>query len=190
MGAVLTAAKELVHTALSYLYDDLAHAQDYLRLHASWLDAVFIRPPRLFNDMQRGQAVSLNRVGGFLSYTDLAAGMLEVTESDGSYSWKCVGITPTSPDAKFEWNAPLNLVKGTCGTSLLNSTGWGGGLGWFRSLVLSSMESVMSDVAYYISHVMLVHRSALCREYLNFLQEALATKNDSEQRHSMLLTSI
>ena len=189
VGDVPAAAKWLVHTALSYLYDDLAHAQDYLRLHASWIDVVFICPPGLSNDMQRGHAVSLDRVGGFLSCADLAAGMLEVAESDDSYSWECVG----SPR-----RVPMPNSSGTrhsrvwCGMSPLNSIGCGGGLGWFRSLVLSLMESVMSDAAYYISHGMLVHCSALYLEYLTFLQGALAIKikNDSEQRHSILLTSI
>ncbi|KAI4183871.1 MAG: hypothetical protein L6R41_005144, partial [Letrouitia leprolyta] len=66
--------------AFSFVYTDLAHAEDYLKMHQKWLKAVFIQPGGLSEDKQRGHALSLEKEVTFTSYADLAAGMIEVAE--------------------------------------------------------------------------------------------------------------
>ncbi|KAL8791932.1 MAG: hypothetical protein Q9195_005508 [Heterodermia aff. obscurata] len=105
------------HAALSYAYEDLKQAEAYLRLHKSWLNVTFIQTGGLTNDVQRGHKLTLdgtNRdMGSFISYPDVAAGMIEVAEDEGNqYNWKGVGLFPTSGDVKFNWGAPMIFVRG------------------------------------------------------------------------------
>jgi len=101
----------IVSRAFSNVYADLARAEDYLNLHKSWLDATFIQPGGLVEDEQKGHALSLDHQKSFLSYLDLAAGMIEVAESD-SYKWEGVAVVPTGRDVKFEWKAPPQMARG------------------------------------------------------------------------------
>ena len=103
----------LLMTALSNAYADLARAEEYLRLHESWLRVTYAQPGGLVEDEQRGHALSLDRKGAepFVSYWDLAAGMIEIAES-GEYNGVGVSIVATSKDVKFEWNAPKQLTRG------------------------------------------------------------------------------
>lgn len=104
---------KLIHTALFHAYTDLHHAEAFLQLQKSWLDVTLIQPPGLTNDVQKGHALSTENAGGFISYMDLAAGMIEVAETEGGdYSWKGVTVVPTGKDIKFPWDAPVNLSRG------------------------------------------------------------------------------
>ncbi len=104
---------KVLRTALSYAYADLEHAEAFLRLHKSWLNVTFIQPPGLTNDVQKGHTLSTEHTHGFISYPDLAAGMIEVAETEGEeYNWKGVAVVPTAKDVKFAWEAPKNLVRG------------------------------------------------------------------------------
>ncbi|KAL8634594.1 MAG: hypothetical protein Q9228_007810, partial [Teloschistes exilis] len=67
----------LLSTAFSYVYTDLMHAENYLKMHQKWLKAVFIQPGGLVEDKQHGHAVSTEKMHTFTSYADLAAGMIE-----------------------------------------------------------------------------------------------------------------
>ena len=73
----------LVSTAFSHAYADLAFAEKFLRLQRGWLKVTFVQPGALVEDVRRGHRLSLDRRGakGFVSYLDLAAGMLEVAET-------------------------------------------------------------------------------------------------------------
>lgn len=99
--------------ALSNAYADVARAEEYLRLHESWLRVTFIQPGALVEDEQKGHALSLDRKGAvpFVSYLDLAAGMIEVAEL-GSFDGMGVSVTSTSDNVKFEWKAPKQLARG------------------------------------------------------------------------------
>ena len=104
-------------TALSYAYEDLRQAEAYLKLHKSWLNVIFIHAGGLTNDLQRGHRVSFEATPrerqSFISYPDLAAGMIEVAENEGDqYNWKGVRVLPTSGDVKFNWGAPMIFVRG------------------------------------------------------------------------------
>ena len=103
----------VLHTALSYSYDDLEHAEAFLRLHKSWLNVTFIQPGGLAEDVQKGHRLSTESTHGFISYPDLAAGMIEVAETPGGlYDWKGVAVVPTAKDVKFNWDAPRNMARG------------------------------------------------------------------------------
>ncbi|KAL8825262.1 MAG: hypothetical protein Q9191_004521, partial [Dirinaria sp. TL-2023a] len=108
----------LLHSALSYSYEDLELAQSYLQLHKSWLKAVFIQPGALSNDVAKGHRLcSDGNTQGFISYADVAAGMVEIAERSeatkgvegGEFDWEPVVIAPTSDKVDFNWDAPRNL---------------------------------------------------------------------------------
>ena len=99
-----------VSHAFSNIYADLEHAERYLRLHKGWLNVVFVQPGGLVEDERKGHELSLERQGEFLSYPDLAAGMIELAH-DGKYDWKGVSVIPTGK-SKVEWWLPWYLVKG------------------------------------------------------------------------------
>lgn len=106
-------ARKLVHNAFSYNYEDLDLAEAYLRLHKSWLTATIIQPGGLANDVQKGHTLSMEKTDGFISYLDLAAGMIEVADTEGDqYAWQGVAPVPASKDVKFPWEAPVNVVRG------------------------------------------------------------------------------
>ena len=102
---------EIVYTALSYAYEDLELAERYLRMHESWVEAIFVQPGALVEDEQKGHAVGLDVLSDFVSYYDLAAGIIEIAES-GKYAWQGVGVRATSRDVRFEPNAPKQMIRG------------------------------------------------------------------------------
>lgn len=97
--------------ALSNVYADLMHAENYYRLHKSWLTVTFMQPGGLVEDEQRGHKLSLDHQKTFISYLDVAAGMIELAQP-GTHDWMGVSIVPTSPDVKIERNAPGQLLRG------------------------------------------------------------------------------
>ena len=101
----------VVSRAMSYLYEDLRLAEENLRLHQSWLDATFVQPGGLTEDVQKGHRLSVDSVSDMVSYLDLAAGMIEIAES-GTYSWMGVSVVATAKDVRFETNAPPQLLRG------------------------------------------------------------------------------
>ena len=107
-------AHRVVSTAFSNAYADLALAEKFLRLHESWLRVTFVQPGALVEDVQRGHRLSLDRKGApaFVSYYDLAAGMMEVAEAKEGYEGVGISVVSTSDEVKFEWNAPKQMVRG------------------------------------------------------------------------------
>ena len=102
----------LIYNAFYYNYVDLEKAESYLRLHRSWLSATFIQPGGLVKDAQKGHAINLERETSFISYLDLAAGMIEVADAGEQYDWKGVSVVPTAQDVKFNRMAPVVMVVG------------------------------------------------------------------------------
>jgi hypothetical protein len=97
----------------SNVYADLIKAEEYLRSQDSWIASTFVKPGGLVHDKQKGHELSTERQQTFLSFLDLAAGMVEVADTEGDkWDMKNVSVLPTARDVKFEWMAPINLVKG------------------------------------------------------------------------------
>ncbi|KAI9796916.1 MAG: hypothetical protein M1835_002757 [Candelina submexicana] len=105
-------AQWLVHTAFSNAYADLALAEKYLRLHSAWLPVTYIRPGGLVEDKARGHKISTKKQeGAFLSYADLASGMVEVAQS-GGYEGKELSINPVGNETKIEWTNLHRMPRG------------------------------------------------------------------------------
>ena len=102
-----------VSTAMSNAYADLALAERFLKLHELWLKVTFIQPGALAEDERKGHVLSLDRKDAppFVTYADLAAGMIEVAEG-GGYEGVGVSVVSKSRDVRFEWKAPKQLVRG------------------------------------------------------------------------------
>ena len=112
IGQFPAVAEMVITRAMSHVYADLRFAEETLRLHRSWLDVTFVQPGGLTEDVQKGHKLSVDKAAdGFVSYLDLAAGMIEIAES-GTYNWMGVSVNPTAKDVKFEPNAPPQVLRG------------------------------------------------------------------------------
>ena len=106
-------ARAVVKTGFSNIYADLRKAETFLRSY-DWIKQVYIKPGGLVHDKQHGHVLSTERTGqSFMSFLDLAAGMVEVADADDDkWNTKNVGVLPASPGTKFEWKVPYFLFKG------------------------------------------------------------------------------
>jgi len=97
----------------SWIYADLRAAEELLRSQEHWVKAVFVKPAGLVHDRQQGHKLSTDRQQTFLSFLDLAGGMVEVAEEDDDYwEMKNVSVLPTAKDVKIEWWVPWYMAKG------------------------------------------------------------------------------
>lgn len=101
-------------TAFSNIYQDLHTAEAYLRSQSDWLSVTFIKPGGLSRDVQRGHRLSTEQgCEIFVSFLDLAAGMIEVAATEGDkWDMKSVCVLPKHDGAKFDWMSPVWLCKG------------------------------------------------------------------------------
>lgn len=99
--------------AASNVYEDLRRTETYLRAREDWLTTIYIKPGGLSIDIQRGHRLSLDDEETFLSYQDLAAGMLEaVGDTSGKWDLKNVGVVNANGKAKFAPGTPRCIVLG------------------------------------------------------------------------------
>ncbi|TKA63292.1 hypothetical protein B0A55_10381 [Friedmanniomyces simplex] len=100
--------------AASHIYHDLQEAEKFLRAQEHWgVQSVFIKPGGLVHDAQKGHQLSTDKQQTFLSFLDLAAGMVEVAEAeDGEWDMKDVSVVPTAKDVKVEWRVPYFVLRG------------------------------------------------------------------------------
>ncbi|KAL9595328.1 MAG: hypothetical protein Q9219_006505 [cf. Caloplaca sp. 3 TL-2023] len=105
--------RDILKKALFYAYEDLGHAEDFLRLQKEWLNVTFIHPGGLVEDKATGHTLTLDTPSeGFIGYPDLAAGMIEVAKSaDDRYSWEGVGVLPKK-SARFNPEVPFIFARG------------------------------------------------------------------------------
>ncbi|KAI1324429.1 hypothetical protein F5Y16DRAFT_304691 [Xylariaceae sp. FL0255] len=97
----------------SNVYADLREQENLLRAEESWLTSIFIKPGGLSKDAQRGHKLNLEEQETFVSYLDLAAGMLEAADDvDGRYDMRNVSVNNTGGPAKFPKVLPLLAVVG------------------------------------------------------------------------------
>lgn len=106
----------LMYAANMHIYDDLARAETYLRRHEDWLDMTFVMPGGLSHDVLHEPALSGEEQQTFISFLDVAAGMIEVADADDKWQGKHVSVVlKNGQKAKFEWSAPGLLLKGLLG---------------------------------------------------------------------------
>ncbi|KAG8527117.1 uncharacterized protein KY384_008546 [Bacidia gigantensis] len=103
----------MLFTAYSSVYKDLIEAEQYLRDRQDWISTTFIKPAGLVHDAQKGHQLSTEKQQSFLSFLDLAAGMIEVADAEGNqWDKKNVSVLPTGKNVKVEYMAPVYLAKG------------------------------------------------------------------------------
>lgn len=100
--------------AMYYVYTDLQKAQSFLQTQDNWISSTFITPGGISHDVQRGHTLSESEQQTFISFLDVAAGMIEVAdEESGRWDGKLVCVVGSSGvKARIPWSAPLELVKG------------------------------------------------------------------------------
>ncbi|KAK3685135.1 putative NAD-dependent epimerase/dehydratase [Podospora appendiculata] len=102
-------------TAASNVYEDLRVAEQLLRSHDDLVPTVFIKPGGLSVDVARGYRLTLDEEESFVSYQDLAAGMVEAAESpDGRFDGRNVGVVNAQRGvgAKFPRGTPITILTG------------------------------------------------------------------------------
>ena len=108
-------ARNFVWCGFSYLYADLIRAEAYYRMHKAWMTAIFVLPGGLVHNEQTGHAVDTEKESGdFLSYLDLAAGMIECAskgKEDAEWDWVSLSVVPTGK-TKFNVRAPFAILRG------------------------------------------------------------------------------
>lgn len=95
----------------SYIYGDLQITERYLREQQDWVSTIFVKPGALTKDIQRGHKLSLDLPGPIVSFPDLAAGMIEIAESD-AYDMKNVTVVGTGEGIRFPWENVEATLKG------------------------------------------------------------------------------
>lgn len=97
----------------SYIYEDLRVQENLLRREQDWISTIFIKPGGLAVGPQRGHKLDLEEQETFVSYFDLAAGMVEAAnDPDNRYDMKNVTIHNTGGTAKMPSFLPLLCVVG------------------------------------------------------------------------------
>lgn len=102
--------RPIITRAVSHVYRDLQLTEEFLRSQSDWVSTIFIKPAGLSLDISRGHRLTLDEEESFISYLDLAAGMIEaVDDEEGRYDGLNVGV--------------VNAVRG-CGAKFPKGTPW------------------------------------------------------------------
>jgi oxidoreductase AflX len=104
--------RHILFAANSYIYRDLMAAEQYLRSQADLVSTTFMKPGGLSHDRQTTHELNTERQQTFISFLDLAAGMVEVAESeDGTWDMKSVSVLASGQAKPAYENAP-KLLQG------------------------------------------------------------------------------
>ncbi|KAK7963528.1 Monooxygenase mdpK [Apiospora saccharicola] len=101
--------------AASNIYADLDRAEAVMRSHDHWIASIFIKPSGLSPDISRGHRLTLDDQESFVSYLDLAAGMIEAADDEhGRYEGRNVGVVNKVPGqgAKLPAGTPMAITLG------------------------------------------------------------------------------
>lgn len=103
----------IVRRSAWHVYRDLELAEEFLRQHEDWVKCIYIKPGGLSVDIQRGHKLTLDDEESFVSYLDIAAGMIEAVEDpDGKWDNKNVGVVNAGGKAKFPKGTPKCIICG------------------------------------------------------------------------------
>ncbi|KAI1758543.1 putative NAD-dependent epimerase/dehydratase [Hypoxylon sp. FL1150] len=101
--------------AASNVYSDLQRAEDVMRSHDHWIKSIYIKPAGLSPDVARGHRLTFDDQESFLSYMDLAGGMIEAADDDeGRYDGRSVGVVNKVPGkgARVPLDTPFLISMG------------------------------------------------------------------------------
>ncbi|KAL8792407.1 MAG: hypothetical protein Q9195_005021 [Heterodermia aff. obscurata] len=107
--------RPIMLTAASHVYEDLRRTETILRAEADWLSTIFIKPAGLSMDVSRGHKLTLDEEESFISYLDLAAGMIEAADDEEArYDGRNVGVVNAKRGvgAKFPRGTPMCIWLG------------------------------------------------------------------------------
>lgn len=103
----------VVRRSAWWVYKDLELAENFLRSHENWVSCVYIKPGGLSVDVQRGHRLTLDDEESFVSYLDIAAGMIETAQdTEGRWDNKNVGVVNANGKAKFPSGTPKCIACG------------------------------------------------------------------------------
>ena len=102
--------RKILFASNYYTYLDLIEAEKYLRAR-DWANVVYFKPGGISHDIQRGHTITEETQQTFVSFLDVAAGMIECADDSERWSGKCVSVL-SSGKAKIEWSAPMHLFRG------------------------------------------------------------------------------
>ncbi|CZT15476.1 related to toxin biosynthesis protein [Ramularia collo-cygni] len=103
----------IVRRSAWHVYKDLELAEDILRANEDWVKCVYIKPGGLSLDIQRGHRLTLDDEESFVSYLDIAAGMIEAASDEkGRWDNKNVGVVNANGKAKFPGGTPRCILFG------------------------------------------------------------------------------
>lgn len=108
-------ARRLLFAANWWVYTDLIAAERYLRERSGWVDAVFVKPGGISTDARRGHVLSTEGSQTFVSFLDVAGGMVQCAE-EGAPRWAGGSVSVLSRGkARVEWSSgPLLLRNMLC----------------------------------------------------------------------------
>ena len=110
--------RPIMLAAASNVYHDLRMTEELLRSHSDWVSTIFIKPAGLSVDISRGHRLTLDEEESFISYLDLAAGMIEAaSDEEGRYDGMNVGVVNKTRGvgAKFPRGTPMCIAMGLLG---------------------------------------------------------------------------
>lgn len=99
----------------SNVYEDLRRAEAYLRSQSDWLSVIYVKPAGLSLDISRGHRLMLDDEESFISYADLAWGIIEAADDDeGRYDGRNIGVVNKTRGvgAKFPRGTPVCILLG------------------------------------------------------------------------------
>jgi hypothetical protein len=100
--------------AASYIYADLGVAESILRKEEDWINSAFVMPGGIVHDVQKGHELSTTRQQTFVSFLDVAAGMIQCADEGERWDGAHVSVVlAKGAKARIEWWVPVFLVKGT-----------------------------------------------------------------------------
>jgi hypothetical protein len=103
----------IIRRSAWHVYKDLELAEEFLRTHEDWVSCVYIKPGGLSVDVQRGHRLTLDDEESFVSYLDIAAGMIEAAdETEGRWNNMNVGVVNANGKAKFPPGTPKCIAFG------------------------------------------------------------------------------
>ena len=117
-GNIPWLVEKVLFTANCHIYWDLMKAEEYLRAREEWVSCVFVKPGGLSHDVKRGHVLSTEKQQTFVSYWDMAYGMLEIGDAEGG-RWEGKSVSVLSHgNAKIEkgalWAIPRGLLTYYC----------------------------------------------------------------------------
>lgn len=105
-------ARRFLFAASWWVYTDLIAAEKYLLERSGLVDVVFVKPGGISTDRRRGHVLSTQGSQTFISFLDVAGGMVQCAE-EGAGRWAGESVSVLSRGkAKVEWASGLVLLRG------------------------------------------------------------------------------